>query len=66
MKMAFHRRSYATAVIIIAELNSDFKNTRNMLFSALLIKRTLFIIVLPLNFRYYFSDKKGLESEFCG
>ena len=64
MKMAFHRRSYTTAVNIIAELNPDFKSAGNMLFSALLIKRTLLIIVLSLNFRYCFSDKKGPESEF--
>ena len=52
MKMAFHRESCAIVLNILVELKLVFKES--MLFSALLMKRILSIIVLSLNFRIVF------------
>ena len=53
-------------VNIIAELKQLLKIGGSMLFSALLMKRILSIIVLSLNFRILFFQKKGLEWKFQG
>ena len=65
MKMAFHGESCTIVVNIIAELKPVLKIGGSMLFIALLMKRILSIIVLPLNFGiFFFFEKKGLNESF--
>ena len=64
--MVFHRRSCTIVLNIIMELKPVFKNRRNNIIQCFTNEKFchILIIVLPLNFGIYFSEKKDLNESF--
>ena len=64
MMMAFYGKSCTIVVNITGELKPAFKDGGGMLLSVWLMKRMLSIIVLSLNSRILFFQKKNLNESF--